>query len=789
MGGAAILFLGAGFSRGARNLGGAQLPLGRELAEQLWPLAFPGEMFDDASSLGEIFEVARRSAGNATKKLLSDQLLVERASIPTFYRSYLALPWYKIYTLNLDNLIPMAASLFTLPRDIETISAMQSRPPTGLAAIHLNGMVGEYPNVTFSPPQYGARTAGPDPVYETLAREIYSHPIFFIGTALDEPPLWHHLALRGERPSTSELRPKSFLVSPGLPIARRAMLDRFNVKWVSMDAEQFCRTYVEPLAANVYMGSVVPQEAASNFDDVAVVRAVAAEDLPDFLLGRDPQWGDVGRGGFAVRRSCEQDVVNRVRSDDVRLLVLTGTAGTGKSTLMRRVAAVLSADGDEVHWLRLDARATVAEIRREARSYGSGDFVFIDSAQRFGARCVDLLRGIAETYGAPTVVAAMPSTSYEELEIEPAMYGVAHVNLVMPNLDDTEIAELLDALERANRLGRLAGMTYSQRVQEFRRRAHRQLLVAMLEATSGRRFEEMIDDECRALPRELALAYAVASLATVNGYSLPRDVLLAALSDFNSEGLSIVERLCRQHLLLRHEGGHLVARHAVVARQAVGYFRSADQLVEAVERLAFALASRVSEWDNTSQERRLLARLINHSSIHAASGSRQRVRELYGVLEPLLARDAHFWLQRGAYEVERGDISLAENFLGSARSLAQNDFMIETEWAYLMMRRSCERPTDFAARAWMLEAHEILLGIIAERGQTSPNTYVVLAQKTVTWCKAAELLPAERLDLLATVRGVMKSGRQWHRDNTQFASAADDVERAYLSLAIADNDS
>lgn len=781
--GSTILFTGAGFSRGARNQLDEPLPLGHELAKDLWTLAFPGEPFEPTSALGEVFDVARRAAGNATKRLLEQKLLVVGDTVADYYRDYLTVPWFKIYTLNLDNLIPIAAGKFALPADVTSVSALRPRSVAGLPAVHLNGVVGDYPDVTFSPPQFGARTAGADPFYEILARELYGHPVVFIGTALDEPPLWHHLALRGDRPSGPELRPKSFLVSPSLPVARRAMLERYNVKWVAMDAEEFCARYISPALA---LGRVLPRQTAPStptFEEVAMVRGSPAPNLADFLLGREPQWADVSEG-FAIVRSCEQEIVERLLRSDLKALVVTGTAGTGKSTVLRRLALQMQAGGNRVLWLRDDAPGTIAEIRAAALAEDADAAIFIDNAQRFGRRGVELIRTIAESRSAPFVVAAMHSTSYEELQVAPNMYGIDFENAVVPNLDDREIDDLLASLDNANRLGRLAGMTVEQRKAEFRSRAHRQLLVAMLEATSGQRFEDKIESECRSLPPDLTLAYVTAVLATVNHYELPRDLLLAALSDYSSEGLAIIDRLCRQHLLLKLPGDRLVARHPVIAREAVSYYRSAGQLIDGVERLAFALASKVLPIDRRSAERRLLTKLINHTGVHASTDSRARVREMYEQLEPLLRTDAHYWLQRGAYEVERGDASWAENFLATARSLASNDFMVETEWAYLMLRRACDDPVDPLARSWVDEAHEILFDIISTRGEGSPNTYVVLAEKTMEWCEKGNLMASEKASLLLAVRGAVKEGARWHSNNRQFSAAADDLERAYLSLAV-----
>lgn len=781
--GTAVLFTGAGFSRGAQNRQGEPLPLGSELARDLWDVAFPGEPFDAESELRDVYAVASRSAGNATKRLLEQKLLVQTDSIADYYKDFLSIPWFKIYTLNLDNLIPAAVSRFALPTEIETVSALRPRTVSGLMAVHLNGIVTDFPDVTFSAPQFGARTASPDPFYDILTRELYGHPVVFVGTALDEPPLWHHMALRGSRPDIGELRPKSFLVVPSLSVARRAMLERYNVKWIAMDGEAFCDRYLTPNLADGSIAALTPIPTPPNFEDVAVARAEPAPDLPDFLRGREPQWADVATG-FAVQRTCENRVVETLATGTGRALVLTGTAGNGKSTLMRRLALQIQTSGFRVLWLRLDAPGTIAELRSEAIVSGQETYVFVDDLQRFGSRGVELLRTVAETPTGPVIVAAMHSTSYEELHVAEALYGLEFENLVVPNLDDQEIDDLLGSLERANRLGHLAGLSLEERRREFTGRAHRQLLVAMIEATSGRRFEDKVSTECRELPGDLMLAYVTTVVATVNHYPLPREVLLAALSDYSSEGLAIIERLCRQHLLLRLPGERLVARHPVIAREAVSYYRSAGQLIDGYERLAFALASRISPNERRSAERRLLNRLTNHMSVHAATDSRPRVREMYEQLEPLLRSDAHYWLQRGAYEVERGDVDLADLFLATSRSLSSNDYMVETEWAYLMLRRACENPQDHMARSWVDEAQGILFDIIADRGQSSPNTYVVLADKTVEWCERASLLPSEERDLLHSVRGVMKDGRKWHQGNRQFESSLHDLEHAYLSLAV-----
>jgi hypothetical protein len=47
----AILFTGAGFSRGAKNRAQDLMPLGTEVAPLLWKVCFPNEAFDPGAKL------------------------------------------------------------------------------------------------------------------------------------------------------------------------------------------------------------------------------------------------------------------------------------------------------------------------------------------------------------------------------------------------------------------------------------------------------------------------------------------------------------------------------------------------------------------------------------------------------------------------------------------------------------------------------------------------------------------------------------------------------------------
>ena len=89
---------------------------------------------------------------------------------------------------------------------------------------------------------------------------------------------------------------------------------------------------------------------------------------------------------------------------------------------------------------------------------------------------------------------------------------------------------------------------------------------------------------------------------------------------------------------------------------------------------------------------RLLRAFLNHNYVMRVGVP--QARQLYGEFEDALEWSHHFWLHRGALEVEQGDLGLAENFLQQASSIDPHDVLVDTELAYLKMKRANESPGD-----------------------------------------------------------------------------------------------
>lgn len=791
--GDAVLFTGAGFSRSAKTPDGQPVASVEDLREALWPLAFDGAPLDANSTLGDTYAVAVRVARKATRAVLESRLRIHPDSLPDIYRIWFSMPWLRIWTLNIDDLESAVSRRFGLERRIASHSALSDPLPQfggDLLVVHLNGDLDDFPDFTFSQRQYGERTANPDPWYSHLVSDIIARPVIYVGTQLDEPSLWQHMALRGRRGSGGrERRPGSFLISPNLPVARAAMLKEFNIQWIQSDAEEFATEVLADFVEEAARGIELLRQRAERVGGPPPVQRVtdlATEPHPgnpaEFLLGEEPSWADLTQG-YAVLRDFESALKEEIAGRGPgQIVTITGTAGSGKSVALMRLALSFQADGKEVVWIDTNQELPLWQVREAVRQ-ANADVVAIDNVDSLGEVTPRFLKELLQSQEELIILGASRSTRYVQLRLQESLGEVEAHQFTVPHLEDADIELLIDALDRAKRLGRLRGLSHEARVNMFRKSAGRQLLVAMVEATSGERFDEKIARECRELTPGTALVYSIVSMATNLKEYVTKDELLIAIGSATNVELNDIEQLLQQRLLVE-QSGEIRVRHRYIADRAVDYFHAEGQVGEALRGLMFAMASKARpESGRHSRDKRFLIKVLNHD-LWLKLGDVGTARAAYEDVQTSLSWDHHFWLQRGSLEVEVGDLHRAENFLDQARGLARDDPFVETEWAYMNFKRAAKDASAPGSDERAAEAIEVLEDAISRRGRSDPYPFHVLASQGLSWVRRAPMPRERRIELLAHIRELLRQGVRWHPYREELKGLYKDVDEAYLSMAI-----
>lgn len=797
-----ILFTGAGFSLGAKNRFGQALPTSGELKHELWKLCYPGEPFDDLSSLGDLYGAALRANKRELSSLLQRRLTVDPDTLPDYYQTLFNFPWFRYYTLNVDDLESAVARKFGLERQPISISARDSDvahlpgipfSSRGLESVHLNGLIPAVPEgLTFSETQYAERIGNQEPWYSRCVVDITSRPVVFIGTLLNEALLWQHMELRKRRENLGrDLRPTSILITRDLPRPRRDILRDLRINWVQGTAEEFATEILSQTKGEATRGFTFIRQhvEARQSGFIPLVGQLIAERpnlQTEYLLGEEPQWADI-LSGRAVQRAHDQslldlaeNILNGIKPPTP--LAITGTAGTGKSTALMSLAAKLSGGGIPVLWIDKDSEVTPTKMRSRVRDAQDKIVLAIDDADMYGKELVNLLTDLVPESTDFLFVFGTRSSKIDSISGPfKAITGSTITEHVVPPLNDNDIDGLISVLATNNRLGILTGASDGARRAAFRDQAGRQLLVAMIQATSGANFERKAQDEYLELEGTQRYAYALIAVATALRYTITKDEILLANADSHEEALVALQLLTDRHLVVaRASTGEYRCRHRVIAELVFDKLKEQGGLAEVIVGLAWALATKVGlPLDRSSRIARFLVRLINHDFLLRTTGF-MSARELYTRLEPVLSTDYHYWLQRGSLEVEAGDIRKAENFLSAARSLGSGDFRVDTAHAYMLMRKAWESPQDLHSEEILNSGIKELEDVIEHSGDASEYPYHVLGLQGLKWARRAILQKEIKREFLQKLLDTVYRGLKSHPTSKNLQMLHEDLKREIL---------
>lgn len=788
--GRAVLVTGAGFSRAAVDVNGDSLPLGRDLAKQIWPIAFGNEPFDDHSSLGEIFRLANRKAGTLLGRHLEMVFTVDRERLPPRYANWFQIPWHRVYTLNIDDLDLAVSETNSLVRQIKPVSASTSTPgqahSSELTVVHLNGQLTDFPSLTFDPPTYGERTSRQDAWYQEFVADIVTRPTFFIGTVLEEPPFWHYLTQRGNKGSVSETRPKSWLISKNLPAARKALLAEYNIDLIEAYESDFYSEYVEPdltelASATERLTEKGAPPSHQYIHDVANEIASATKGSADFLLGLEPEWGDVTQG-FAAEFEWDRQLIEDLRTASDGVWIVHGDPGSGKTTSLMRVAVVLAAEGKSVGWITRETTKTASQMAADIAST-EPDYVFIDNLERFSDSAASLVGQLNKVDKTFVIVCGIRTRRMNGLSLPTVLQNAQYIQT--PDLSDHDAISLVKKLEEGHRLGALQSLNAVERINVITKNSGRQLLVALIEATSGRKFHDKIADECAGLAGLELAAYGVVCCAqAADNQYLTKDDVLLAIDEANNPGIAAIKGLVHGRTLV-DRNGKLRTRHHVIAESAVQYFRHEGSLRLWMEHLIFVFALRYDPANMTrGRYGRLLIRFLNHDFLRENLGDSTSVQTLYGSLEEVLKSEFHYWLQRGSFEINVGDFAKAETFLQQAKGMKDNDYRLETAWGYLRLCQAMEAPKSAHSVPLAEEGLSLLESIMSSIPDRSPHTFHIYLTQGIKWLEKANYAYPERRQLRDNLKQFAQRAEYIHRTNSRVQSAVIDTRRRLLLIPI-----
>ena len=231
------------------------------------------------------------------------------------------------------------------------------------------------------------------------------------------------------------------------------------------------------------------------------------------------------------------------------------------------------------------------------------------------------------------------------------------------SLSDQEIERILLALSKHNALGRLEGSSIEQQKSHFEKLAHKELLVALRELTSGTSFDNIIRDEFEKIPSSVARrAYVIVSALGRVDLSMRYETLIHILDiwpeEFAAEVLHPAEGVLIDSEVSgrsRHDIGYrLSARHPVIASVV---FETAVPDDDAKFEIINLLLTNLDP--GFREDKRILNELYRKKEFVAALASPEMRRTVFDRVESLLPGNAFVLQHRSILERDLDDPDMA----------------------------------------------------------------------------------------------------------------------------------
>jgi len=472
---------------------------------------------------------------------------------------------------------------------------------------------------------------------------------------------------------------------------------------------------------------------------------VTPRSATDFYNGTVPDWRDIVQSFDAPRErfgELWQFVVSRANQPAGRVpfALVIGRSGDGKSAVLMRLAVELVEQGRNLVFYHKDDAFSLRAEQLCDLPAANVAFVFIDKITRFDA---DTLRGFFERLyrkSIPVVViGAAVQSIWEGLNFD--LTNVADVcEIGLDKMTDEDIDALLDKLSadpaRADEyLGELARLSREEQIALFRRKADRQLLVALLEAKRNESFEAYIRGELEQLEDRFGtmVRRTCTLVSALHRFDLPmpRNLLQRLLPNTHLDD----EVFRRTHGLLTEvlpKGTNIVTRHAFVAEVMfagnVHPRRRYEEIINAAE----------------AEEERLIGRMLHLLGL----GDRVLAGELLTTASQRFPNNVVFLHMQALLSRQEGDVDKARRLFRRASEINPNDSPTWQAWG-LLEKQQGNIGNQVSPDTALKKLVHVINGIIPRIFTLTGLKYAPAFRKwykafTARWlfCKATEANPA-----------------------------------------------
>lgn len=820
-----VLFLGAGTSSDAVDQNGNNPPLGNKLAEKLSDKFLGGKYKNSPLSQVSEYAISESSLFDVQDYIreIFEPFQPTKSHILTT-----SFKWWAIVTTNYDRIIEKA---YDIKKEvcqkpvpfIENGDRVEDklRDSNSVPLLKLHGCITRISNsncpLILSTDQYIQYKKGRDRIFDHFKNYGHERTIVFIGHSLQDPDLRVILL---ELTQIIEGRPRYYTVTPTVDDVKKRFWESKKITTLEGTFADFMST-IDKKISSPFRGVVLQKKSRHpihehfnsnehslsesclqfldvDVDYVKVTRSQNIVDPVDFYKGYNPDWSAIEQN-LDVRRNIidhileKHFIIKEENSKRLQFILIKGHAGSGKSIILKRIAWDAAHDFDCLClYLKQYGKLNISAVVEIANYCTERIFIFIDNV----ADRVNEISNFANSIGLEgeniNIIGAERINEWN-ISCEPVADLVTD-NYEIQYLSRNEILSLISLLEKHNTLGTLKGKTLEEKYSAFDIRAGRQLLVALHEATLGKTFEEIIEDEYKSIrPIEAQLLYL--TICTLNRLNVPvRAGIISRLHNINFEEFK--RRLFHPLENVVHTSYNKLtrdylyeARHPHIAE--IVFDRILRNLEDKFDIYIKCLKALNIDYDS---DRKAFKQIIKGKALLDLFPNCELVKTIYQEAQNIAKDDPYLLHQMAIYEMNRlnGNMQSCLALLKKANKIRPDDLSIKHSLAEFNLHCAEIAKTDLEKDAYLNDAENGAFDLIKKR-PLSPFGYhtiiKVSLERLKLYLKKPTLEPSAIEKIITDAEKYLENGLQQFPENSylletdsQLAHLLSDSSRMIESL-------
>jgi hypothetical protein len=736
------LYLGAGFSFGAKQEDGTEIPLGNDIKTALINKFFPldNDLQHELKKrkFSEVCELVKQSDVDGYINFITEMFSGFK---PEPYHFFLTdYRWKAIYTVNIDDIVEQIFRINKLQLKIydkkrNSTIFDSSEKDTLLYKLH-GSITNNEEGYVFSKSEYDDFSNDTtDYRFMKFIVSLHEKPLIVIGTEFDEIELDSLLNLY-RRANKSIFLHEIIFINPKPSAYLKASMKNFP-KWTLLEitAEDFL-TFIHTNKNKLH---------TNYFSEIQLIRRnqclsleIIKHDLQEELsyksklyFGYSPTWEDVAYD-YLINYSFLDNMLNQILELKFKCYVLFGRIYSGRSSALKYFFLKLAQEKDTLCLYYKNDELSIASIKQiVAGVQANRVFLFIDDAADY----YSLFEKIIDIDSHLYIISTSNITLHQRKR-----YALDHHNTTEININVLVKNDIVTIKEKLENKG-FAGELNNKSLNEWEKRIgiSQNITSALYTITRSetfkdyyRRYFSKVNIKDKKYYQFLLIC---AILYKINVSYLSSTLLYKINININT----VFDNECEEFIQIYEKERYRIVSPYI----ADSIIEDAERqfVIENIIKITQSISGVVTEIGK-SYWKTAYEYLTKYKSLRTLLGlTNQEIDILYSTIMPAYRDRSYFWLQKGILEQNGGNFELANNHFDAALAIHKNSYTILHAKARNYCKRSLAINELSKANFYFDEGKKIFENLIEKQEYLQNKAYSVhsLVNERILFCKVYNL--------------------------------------------------